>query len=151
MQMRGECSAARGDPRLGWCGASLDPWLALLLEFQGLQQAPQQAPACWNAGAWGRCREAALASWVLSSSDPQERPLRSPDLPLRPRDGASAHWPVISLGPGFPGASISHPQMRQRSERPGGREERKSRSEGLLLQPEDLRPPARAPGVAPDP
>ena len=48
----------------------------------------------------------ALASWVLSLSDVQERPLRCSSssaqqrplaLPLRPRDGASAHWPVISL------------------------------------------------------
>ena len=49
-----------------------------------------------------------------SSSSAGQRPLA---LPLRPRDRASAHWPVISLRPGFPGASISHPQMGQRSER----------------------------------
>lgn len=144
MQMQGECSVARGDPRLGWGGARPDRWLVLLLAFQA-PPAGMQAP---GAGARKRFWQAGCCHLLTLRKDPCA-PLT---LPLRPRDGASAHWPVISLGPGFPGASISHPQMRQRSERrDGGLEGRKGRSEGLLLQPEGLRPPARAPRVAPDP
>lgn len=115
----------------GWGGAGR-AMAALLLEFQGPQQAPLAGTQAPGAGAG----KVALASWVLASSNLQARPLwcssssagRCPPGPaLEAQDGASAHCPVDSLGPGFPGASISHPQLGQRSERwDGGREGRAS-------------------------
>lgn len=77
----------------------------------------------WQAGCWHlpTCRKGPCG---VPAALQDSAPLA---LPLRPRDRASAHWPVVSLGPGFPGASISHPQLGQRSERwDGGREGRAS-------------------------
>lgn len=155
MQVQGERAVARGDPRLGWGPAGC--WLALV---QGLQQAPQQAPLAEMQAPGAGAGKVALASWVLSSSNVQERPLRCSSssaqqrplaLPLRPRDGASAHWPVISLGPGFPGASISHPQMGQRSERQDRGWEGRAGLRGSCCSLRTSGPPPGLPGWPPTP
>lgn len=139
----------------GWGGAGR-AMAALLLEFQGPQQAPLAGMQAPGAGAG----KVALASWVLASSNLQERPLwrssssagQCPPGPALEAQGQglcslASGQPWSWLPWGFYFTSSAGAEVREMGWRAG----RKGQSEGLLLQPEDLRPPARAPRVAPDP
>ena len=158
MQIQGEWAVARGDPRLGWGRAGC--WRALLLEFQGLQQAPQQAPLAEMQVPGAGAGKVALASWVLLSSGPagkapavfQQLCRTAPPGPALEAQGqglcsVASDQPPSWLPWGLYFTSSDGAEIREMGQRVG----RKARSEGLLLQPEDLRPPARAPRVAPDP